>query len=299
MTLKTRILSCLLVLLLLCGVLLSFTSCGGEEAGDASLGGAPSVEKNESTSTGDSEKVITEMTVYAVTDEFDASHARLKSETASFGGYVANSSVSYEENSGNYLRMTIKIPSEKASAFADALAEYLDVQSSNLSSNDVTTQYIDAESRIKALESERDTLQAIMEETSDYNDMMVVSKRLYEVIAELETQKALLASLDNRIAYSTIYLTLSESEEEVSGTNDGFFTRLGREFMNSLDLVGRFFTALGVLVLGNIPILLPLAAFTVGIVFLCRFLIKRSDKRYQEKYAEYQKNNPTQNNPKS
>ena len=103
-----------------------------------------------------------------------------------------------------------------------------------------------------------------------------------EVIAELESQKALLASLDQRIAYSTIYLTLSESEEEVTGQNDGFFTRLGREFMNSLDFVGNFFTALAILLVGNLPLLLVIGAVVVLIVWICRKRKKARAKSQNE-----------------
>ena len=278
MKLKMRVLSCLFVLIFLVSILLSFSSCGESEVGNVASGGAASAEKNEGVSSNDSEKIIVEISVDAVTDEFDADHARLKNEIAASGGYVANSSVSYEENNGNHLKMTIKIPADKATAFADSLAAYLEIQSSNISSDDVTSQYIDVESRIKALESERDSLQAIMESTDDYSNMMVVSKRLYEVIAELESQKSVLASLDQIIAYSTIYLTLSESKEEVTGRNDGFFARIGRAFMNSLDFVGRFFTSLAVLLIGNLPTLLVIAAIVVLIVWIRKKRKKNKNK---------------------
>ncbi|MBO7739950.1 MAG: DUF4349 domain-containing protein [Clostridia bacterium] len=282
MKLNMRVVSCFIVFALILGILLSFSSCGESESGGMASEGAGSVDKSEGFVSNDSEKIIVEMSVYAVTDSFDADHARLKSEIAAIGGYVANSSISYQENNGNYLNMTIKVPAEKASAFAESLADYLEIRSSEVSSEDVTAEYIDLESRIAALESERDSLQGIMENTDDYNNMMVVSKRLYEVIAELESQKALLASLDQRIAYSTIYLTLSESEEEVTGQNDGFFTRLGREFMNSLDFVGNFFTALAILLVGNLPILLVIGAVVVLIVWIRRKRKKARAKSQNE-----------------
>lgn len=274
MNYKKRIFACLLVLVML----FSFVSCGEGETGNALSDGAASAEKTEGVTSGSSDKIIVEITVNALTDSFDSDYTRLKKEIAANGGYVANSSLSSQENNASRLQMTIKIPAEKATAFTDSLAEYLEIQSSNISTEDVTAEYIDMESRIAALESERDSLQAIMENTTDYDNMMVVSKRLYEVIAELESQKALLSSLSQKIAYSTVYLTLSESEEEVAERNNGFFDRIGRAFMNSLDFVGGFFTSLAVLVVGNLPTFLTIAAFVVLIVWIRKRRKKAKNK---------------------
>jgi len=130
---NTRVLCCLLVFVLILGVLLSFSSCGeGESSGMASEG-ASSADKNQSVTANDSEKYIVEMSVYAVTDAFDSDHTRLKNEITASGGYIADSSISFQENNGNYLKMTIKIPAEKASAFADSLANFLEIRSSEVS----------------------------------------------------------------------------------------------------------------------------------------------------------------------
>ena len=285
-----KLISVLLVLFLI-GTML--VSCGGE------AGASPDAEIEspaaglDASAAGQQGKIVITMTVNAYSDNFKEDLATLKNALYAVGGYIATSNSSYTESSGNRFTATLKVPADKCQAFSDSFSEYLEIRSSSVESEDITEQYIDAESRIKALETERDSLQKMMSEESNYNDVFAISKRLTEVISDLEKAKALLAEYEKRTAYSTIHLTLTEILPEEVEEEEGFFSRLGNTFVDSFFGVVEFFGDLIVFFIGEFPTL-----FTIGLVpFGIILWVKISKKRKAKRRASQPQTPPTQTPP--
>jgi len=269
---------CILLTVIL--ITMTLVSCGseagGNEAGNSGVGSGASAGLDASAAAQQG-KIILTMTVHAYTDSFDEDFNALKTELTALGGYIATSDYSYDQSNGKRVTATLKIPADKCQAFTDAFSTYLNVSSAKVSSEDITAAYIDVESRIKALETELETVQKMFEEETDYNKVLQMSKHITDLIAELEKSKSLLAEYEKRTAYSTIHLTLSETKDEEEVKEDGFFRRIGSTFTKSFLGVVGFFGDLIVFLVGNLPTLL-----IIGLVFFGLFWLSKREKKKRE-----------------
>ncbi len=275
--------------ILLALILLSITlvSCGGESDSAVLENGANSdtAAGLDASAAAQQGKIIVTMTVYAYSDNFDEDYNALKEELVALGGYIANSNYEYNEYNGKKISATLKIPADKCQTFTDSFSAYLKITSAKVSSEDITAQYVDTESRIKALETELATMQKMFEEETDYNKALQISSHITDLITELEKTKSLLAEYEKRTAYSTINLTLTEAANEEEVEEEGFFKRIGNTFANSFLGVIEFFGDLTVFFIGNFPTL-----FTIGLIPFGIIMIVKLSKR---KRAKKKRENPT------
>ena len=103
-------------------------------------------------------KLIRTIYLSLQTTEFDSVLSDLSTKTTELGGYIENSSISgnsYYYQSTRYASYTIRIPSDQLDQFVDIVSELGNVTQKNESVEDVTLQYVDVESRKKALETEQ------------------------------------------------------------------------------------------------------------------------------------------------
>ena len=132
-----------------------------------------------------------------------------------FGGYVFSMSAG---------ATVLKIPARKLREVMNALGEFGVVEERSLVSQDVSAEYVDIESRIKALEGTHKQLLELLSKARTVDEALHVRQALDGVTAELEVMKGRMRQLDNLIAYSTITVTLMERGPHtgVPSSNDPF-----------------------------------------------------------------------------
>ena len=88
--------------------------------------------------------------------------AVLTERIGALGGYVEEKNLYNGSSYSGYIRrnlsMTVRIPADQADAFVDHISENANIVSSTESVDDVTLQYVDTESHVKALETEQERL---------------------------------------------------------------------------------------------------------------------------------------------
>lgn len=263
-------------ILLLLPLLLLLAGCGEDSPGGANNDFSPAPSDSDNSLAANRQgKVILTYWVNADTENYEETFEKLNRAVEKAGGYFDSSSV---EKQGDFRRaeFSIRIPAEASSSFVENLSSYMVITSSRSASEDVTTAYVDLESRIAALEAEQTALKALYDSAENYSDLIVISERLYQVIAELEGKKSQLLSYSNKIAYSTVTLSLRETDTPEEA---GVFSRIGRQFTDNLRGIGDFFVSLFIFFLGNLPVLLLLAAIVPLIVLLIRRSMKKSAQK--------------------
>jgi hypothetical protein len=111
--------------------------------------------------------------------------------------------------------MNIRVPQEQLETTLNALSKLGNVQNRALSAEDVTTQLVDSEARLRNLRKSEEMVLKIMERSGSIGDVLKASKELSNIRESIERIDAQLKSLRNQVAYSTINLTL---ESAVSAT---------------------------------------------------------------------------------
>ena len=122
-------------------------------------------------------KLIRTVYLSLQTTEFDSVLSNLSEKTAELGGYIENSSVSghsYYYNNTRYASYTIRIPTAELNQFVDVVSEIGNVTQKNESVEDVTLQYVDVESRKKALETEQERLMELLSSAENMEDLLAL-----------------------------------------------------------------------------------------------------------------------------
>lgn len=118
-----------------------------------------------------------------------------------YGGYV------FSMSAGS---LVLKIPARKLRAAMIELGEYGVVEEKSLVSQDVSAEYTDIESRIKALEGTHKQLLELLSKARTVDEALHVRQALDQVGAELEVLKGRMRQLDSLISFSTLTIALYE-----------------------------------------------------------------------------------------
>jgi hypothetical protein len=306
-----RILAVTIVILL---TLSGFTACSAADSKaegfesypnkSPEVGGSVDLELNDTTvSKDDSEydrKIIRTATVNAEATNFDESIDAITSLCNSVGGYIESSSVTGKSinsdgsDTKKRANFTIRIPADRFEEFNQEIGSMLNVTSSSSNLDEVTSQYYDIQSRIEVLELQKESLQKMYDNYTNYKDidtMLRLQDQLYSVIEEIESHKTQLKLYDNKVAYSTVHLYVTEVVKytEVEEEKD-FLTELKDAFFGGWEVSVTLAQTLAIVIAAVTPVLLPIAivAAIIGIIVLIsvKAAIRRKKRKAQKTKAD-------------
>lgn len=176
-----------------------------------------------------------------------------------FGGYVSNSNVS--QKTANF---TVRIPSEKFDAAMEEAGNFGLVKSKGVSTNDVSEEYYDLQSRLETRKLLREKLKSYLKQASNMQDMLKVERELNSVQSEIESMEGRMKRLTSQIDFATItiyaslpYSTTPSGGIEFPDLGDGF-----RHFVAGLvGFFGGFITVILYGVICGVPVLAVIALF--------------------------------------
>lgn len=258
--------------------------------GSASTGiPAPGTTANDSSTY--AEKIIHSVTLTAETRDFDRALAALRTSVASLGGYeqsVSTTGKSYHSNDRycRTARMTLRIPAEQLNAFLGSVGDLVNITNQSSTATNVTTEYYDIQSRIGVLQSEKAAYEEMLKKSNDVNYLLQVKDRLYNVIEEIEAYETQLRLYDNKVAYSTVTVTLEEVIEytQVTTPRDTFGSRIAKAFTESWQDFAEGCQSFTVWLVYALPTLLVLAVIAgCGIALLLLSARRIRNKKHADK----------------
>ncbi|TJX64114.1 DUF4349 domain-containing protein [Soehngenia saccharolytica] len=285
------ILSLILILSLLVGCSSSKNSSDNESAVTSPENISPESPSETQEFTGEKgssiepEKVITTITMNIETLEYEKTLDKLNQLIEANDGYVVNSQVSYDNKISaryseydRYAYYEIRIPKDKVSSFKKSLPDIGNITNEYTSKQDVTKYYIDTESRIKVLETKEERLLSLLERAEKIEDILAIENQLSDVISQKESLKAELQGLDERIDFSTFYISIYEVNKLSSsaGVNAGFFTKLKAAFNDAINKFYIFIEQLVLFIVSNIFFIILLGVIIYVIV---KYGMKRNKKK--------------------
>ena len=253
-----------------------------EPAGEAT-------EENPEVVTDTSRKLITTMHVGAETDKFDEALPQIEAKVGELGGYIESSEIyngsSFGRNTNTNRRasFTIRIPADNLGSFIESLGDAYNITSKTTSVEDVTLQYVDLESKKKALLTEEESLLKILESAQTVEDIITVQDRLSQVRYELENMESQLRTFDNQVDYSTVNLSLDEVVKYTPVEEKGAFARMGEGFVESLKSVGNGIKEFVIWFVIHIPQLLLLAIIIAVAYFSSRKIREKKGFTFKKK----------------
>lgn len=220
-------------------------------------------------------KIVKTATLSIKTKNYESFMTGIKQKIVQYGGYVEQSQeYNYDNKSNRNANMKVKIPADKLENFIEELESIGTITSKTIASDDITDSYIDVESRIKALETEEETLLGILKKAESLTDVIELQKRLSEVRADLEAMKAQKQSYDGMVTFSEVTLDINEVERVVEG-DDTFFGEVKEKLMNNLyDLVD-FFRDFAINLIASLPYIAIIGVVAVIVIVIIKKVRKR------------------------
>ena len=127
--------------------------------------------------------------------------AKAESLPETHGGYIQSMS------EGN---LVLRIPSKKLKKAMEEVADYGVVDHRSLQAADVTAEFVDVDSRIRALQETQKQLLELLTKARTVQEALEVRQALDGITTELEVLKGRMRQLENMIGYSTLTLSLYE-----------------------------------------------------------------------------------------
>lgn len=154
-------------------------------------------------------------------------------------GFVFGST-SYIEEGYQYAQVTIRVPSDQ---FEGVLAELrgapfvVKVEREESSSEDVSAEYVDNESRLKALEATELRLLQLLAQAETIDEILRVEFELNNVRAQIETIKGRQQYLDEMTSFSTIsvYLQPDAPDSRPDDDEDSLIARVFASTWNNAE----------------------------------------------------------------
>jgi hypothetical protein len=201
------------------------------------------------------------------------------------GGFVVSSNL-YETytNSGEKVpqaQVTVRVPQEKFNQALDQIkAGAVEVQNESQSGQDVTDQYVDLQSRLKAKLAAEEQLTQIMQEAKRTEDVLAVYAQLQQIQSDIEVLRGQIKYTEQSAALSAINMTII-AEKTIQPLEVGPWKPQGvardaiQELINFwkgfVEVMIRFF-------LLTLPVLITLAIPFVLLFLLIRWIVRKLRK---------------------
>ena len=186
---------------------------------------------------------------------------RIKATTATLGGYVMSSNMGSRSGgpiepmpldmgvtspedqdlhssstalSDPYATLVVRVPEQEFETAIKRFSKLGDVQTVSTSSEDVTSQFVDLQARLRHFRAVERRLVGFLQETTTVNQMLVVQDRIDEVQLTIEELTAQLKSMREQTTYGTLSVYVSEKDASAAVHPGNTF---GGTFWNSIGLL--------------------------------------------------------------
>ena len=147
---------------------------------------------------------------------------------------------------GSFGTLTLSVPADRLDSALDQLAKVGTVLRRNASSQDVTAQYVDTESRLKTMRASVDRVRALMARAKDLGQVVALESEMSRRQADLESLESQRAELKTSAERSTLAVSLSTpTKADDPVTAGGFSDGLGAGWDAFTASASGLFTAIG------------------------------------------------------
>ena len=295
-----KIISLLLVLILSLTLL---SSCGASNSDGALTGESPTVGAPESSGgekpEGDNSyvdtaedfarKIIKTYSIELETKNYADARDVIVNTAVSLGGYISDSSekdtINYQNKKVRSATFTVRVPSEKADEYVDAISKNASVLSKKLSTQDITTSYYDLESQLESLLEQEARIKKLMDEATNYTYLLQLDDKLTSIRTQINNINKQIQVYDKSVALSFVNITLSEVVEytEIEVEEPTFGARIADAFTGTFKNFWVFCQDFFISVIWMLPTLIIAAAVIAVIALLRR---KKRAKREAERKAQ-------------
>ncbi|WP_433943553.1 DUF4349 domain-containing protein [Paenibacillus sp. SN-8-1] len=166
---------------------------------------------NSGNKTGEDKKLIYKAELSIRVKDYRKVQTEVRAQIGQAGGYIVQFSENQndEQLAGNFI---IKIPAAGFTSFIDGIGKIKhESLEQNIEGQDVTEEYVDLESRLKAKMIMEERYTSFMKNATKTDELVKFANELGRIQEEIEQAKGRMRFIDNNVAYSTVTIHLSQS----------------------------------------------------------------------------------------
>ncbi len=204
----------------------------------------------------------------------DARRAAVDQATTTVRGIATsvNGFLAGAEGSGASMTVTLRVPADQYDSVLDRVSALGEVNSRTESSQDVTTEIVDVNSRVETMTASVARVRALLAGATEISDVIAIEGELAAREANLESLKQQQAYLTGQVALSTVTVNLNAVTDGPTTTEDesqnGFLAGLAAGWSALLDFLAWLGAAIGAL--------LPFLPLFVAAGVLVWWLVRRA-----------------------
>ena len=192
------------------------------------------------------------------------------------GGFVSNSESHGVGDDVDLAQATLRFPSNRFEGMLAELRGEGELLSEQLGGDDVTEQYVDLSARLRSQRKLEERLLDILDKVESVDDALSVEAQLTRVRTDIERLDGQKRSLEDRVSFATIDLSVSSPVRHNAPQAETVVSRLDR----ALDDAGRAFVAVLAGLIRILGVLLPLGLVFVPIGIAARGAWRRRRARH-------------------
>jgi len=242
---------------------------------------------------GFAEKIIYNVYADIETVNFDDSIVRVNALIVSYNAFIEDSNVSGRNYASQHYGWTdyrsadytIRVPKEHLDTIIGNLDGIGNVTFVSRNATNITSQFIDTQSRLNSLKVEEERLLDMLSKAEDVPALIMIEERLSHVRYQIESLTTTLRTWQNLVDYSTLTLRIREVEQYTERTeiHRTYWEQIGDGFSSTMKSVGRFFMDFFKWLIVSAPVLIILAVIGVAVFIFTKAKLKASAKKRANK----------------
>jgi hypothetical protein len=233
------------------------------------------------------DKIIYNFSAQIETAKFDDTIKNLNMLLSKYGAFVESSYLSGNSYGNTTFRtadFTVRVPVNNFKGITDSLPLLGNVYNANTTSQNITAQFIDTQSRLDAYKTEESRLLAMLEKATTVADMITIESRLSDVRYQIESLTSTLQNWQNQVDFSTVSIHISEVEEltQQVPAQRSYWERMLDGLSATLNGIGVFFKGLFIAIVVALPVLVILAVIAVVVIAIIKVSSKKKRARMNQ-----------------
>ncbi len=214
-----------------------------------------------------------------IAKDFGFSRTALDAILARHHGYAASLTASTQQNAARSLQASLRIPAAELNAAVVELKALGHVENETQNGEEVTQQHADLVARLKNSRETEQRLQAILEQrTGKISDVLAVEQEIARVRGGIEQMEAEQKSLEHRVDFATVDLTLAEEyKAQIGSPSPAISTRIHNALVAGYRDAVETLVGIALFLAADGPSILLWLAFLFPIAWLLRRLWLRAN----------------------
>jgi len=208
------------------------------------------------------QKIIKEGNLRFETNDLTTTYSQIQNVVKVYNAIIQNDTEGKDYESV-FRKLIIRVPSKNFDLFLKDISKgvtYFD--NKQISSRDVTAEYIDIDARLKAKKVLENRYLELLKKANKVTEMLEIEKQLSSIREEIEAKEGQLNYLQNQVLFSTITIEFYRSIAEESGVTASYGMKIWTAIKSGFNSLSSLFI--------NLLSIWPFIVIMVAVVYFIR-----------------------------